>query len=393
MKKVKFLAMILGIVFSLLSLAACNASSPSIEINSDGYWVINGNATNVKAQGIDGQNGTDGANGKDGVDGKDGADGITPTVEINSDGYWVINGNATNVKASCQCQESTTPPTTNGGFVHLSFDDTSLCFINLASKNYQSLFDEPFLAWLWQLHETYGAKFSLYCFTSDLKKVPSDYASEFFNARDWLKIGLHADTSSSNFSNYDYATAKTSWNDFANEVVRITGSYLNIDRMPRLHMFAGSENALKGMRDGNYGALGFISTDDSRLPYYLDASTAEYLYSHDHMNDHVNGLTFVATDIRADWFISGFTSQNTYRQPTFSNMYDELNHRFSNLTYANSSTALIIFIHEWQFYNGSTLNSSRTAYIEDACRFAAERNIRFSYPQEEHFFNTSADIR
>ena len=35
-------------------------------------------------------------NGKDGVDGKD---GVTPTVEINADGYWVINGEVTNVKA------------------------------------------------------------------------------------------------------------------------------------------------------------------------------------------------------------------------------------------------------------------------------------------------------
>ncbi len=37
---------------------------------------------------------------KDGKDGKDGADGITPTIEISDDGYWVINGEKTNVPAS-----------------------------------------------------------------------------------------------------------------------------------------------------------------------------------------------------------------------------------------------------------------------------------------------------
>ena len=40
--------------------------------------------------------GQDGAPGQDGTDGKD---GVTPTVEINEDGYWVINGKVTDVKA------------------------------------------------------------------------------------------------------------------------------------------------------------------------------------------------------------------------------------------------------------------------------------------------------
>jgi hypothetical protein len=73
--------------------------TPSVEINDDGYWVINGQATDVKARGTDG---TDGKDGKDGVNGKDGIngnDGKTPTVEINADGFWVINGITTNVNA------------------------------------------------------------------------------------------------------------------------------------------------------------------------------------------------------------------------------------------------------------------------------------------------------
>ena len=40
--------------------------------------------------------GQDGAPGQDGTDGED---GVTPTVEINEDGYWVINGKVTDVKA------------------------------------------------------------------------------------------------------------------------------------------------------------------------------------------------------------------------------------------------------------------------------------------------------
>ncbi len=61
-----------------------NGITPTIEINDDGYWVINGVATNVKARG---------------EDGRDGEDGTTPTISINSDGCWVINGTSTGVKA------------------------------------------------------------------------------------------------------------------------------------------------------------------------------------------------------------------------------------------------------------------------------------------------------
>ena len=77
-------------------------------ISPDGYWVVNGQKTDIKAKGTDGtngQNGSNGTNGKDGKDGtngkdgKDGKDGITPTITINSEGYWVINGQTSTTKA------------------------------------------------------------------------------------------------------------------------------------------------------------------------------------------------------------------------------------------------------------------------------------------------------
>ena len=43
--------------------------------------------------------GQDGKDGQDGQDGEDGQDGTTPTIEISEDGYWVINGEKTDVKA------------------------------------------------------------------------------------------------------------------------------------------------------------------------------------------------------------------------------------------------------------------------------------------------------
>lgn len=67
----------------LLKIIAGN-SKVNVEINADGYWVINGEETGVKARGEDGE---------------PGAPGTTPTVVINSNGCWEINGEDTKVKA------------------------------------------------------------------------------------------------------------------------------------------------------------------------------------------------------------------------------------------------------------------------------------------------------
>lgn len=83
--------------------------TPTVTIGEDGYWVINGVKTDVKATGKDGVNGQDGKPGADGEAGKPGADGTngtngkdgtTPTIEVSEDGYWVINGVKTEYKAA-----------------------------------------------------------------------------------------------------------------------------------------------------------------------------------------------------------------------------------------------------------------------------------------------------
>ena len=89
--------MLLAVLVSCGGKDGKDAITPTIEISEDGYWVINGAKTEIKAVGTDG---VDGKDGKDGVDGKNGSNGVDPTIEISEDGYWVINGKKTNVKAS-----------------------------------------------------------------------------------------------------------------------------------------------------------------------------------------------------------------------------------------------------------------------------------------------------
>ena len=61
-------------------------------------------------------------------------------------------------------------------YIHMSFDDVTNCIKNLYTKEYESLFDEPFFSWLRELHNEYGARFSLYVYNiSDLSNIPDKY--------------------------------------------------------------------------------------------------------------------------------------------------------------------------------------------------------------------------
>ena len=118
-----------------------DGTTPTITINNEGYWVINGVVTPVSALGTVGENGKtayelavehgytgseaqwleslkgkNGINGIDGTNGTNGVDGITPTITINGNGYWVINGTNTGVKATGETGKSAYDIAVENGF-------------------------------------------------------------------------------------------------------------------------------------------------------------------------------------------------------------------------------------------------------------------------------------
>ena len=274
-------------------------------------------------------------------------------------------------------------PNQNKNFIHLSFDDVTACFSNLAISKYTNLFDEPFFAKLKTVHDTYGAKFSLYTYNSVLEKVPTDYSQDFSNNSSWLKIGFHSNASGLSLANATYDDGKTYWNNFVSQVTRICGTTNNLDRLPRLEFFAGSKNALLGMRDANYGAFGFLSSDDNRLSYYFDNQTMEFLFDNDFWIDEELSLNFLATDVRADWWFN-FSTTNEYKAPIKNTVYEELVFRSTAQSFENSFNKLIFFTHEWLVYNGNTVNDKFDTVV-DACRFASDMQISFDYPQNLTF--------
>lgn len=281
----------------------------------------------------------------------------------------------------------------DSSYFHFSFDDTMKSLKHLTvDAQYKTIFEEPFFAYLKELHDKYGAKFSLYTYNDVIDKVSDKYKADFRANCSWLKLGLHSTSHKERFNNATYEQGFDAWNKFVKEAVRVTGTSLAIDRMPRLHYWQGTEEAMKGMRDATCGALGFLSSDHAYRSYYLTQPQHTYIFNHDYITDHKNGLTFVGTDLRIDWFTPNYKFTNTYKLPTEDTIYKELERRFTSPDFAGTLSAYLVFGHETNYYDGTKVSDAAKVWFSDICKFAYDNGIPFDYPQNRSYLATPYDI-
>jgi hypothetical protein len=277
-------------------------------------------------------------------------------------------------------------------YIHFSFDDVTSVISALAAGNLNSIYDNSFLAMLKNMHDTYGFVFSLYI-QSAPSSISTKHQAELQEASSWLKWGLHA-LNGGNYQSSTYDQGKADWNKMVDAILKLTGTHNAIDRIPRLHQFYGSENALRGMRDAKLGAKGFLSTDDTRNAYYLSKEKLNYLYEgeNDHLTDFKNSLVFYRTDLRLDWFSgAGFTynaaaGMSNHTPADNSDIAGELERRFNDALYINTWNCYVIFTHEWQ--PQSAIKNALVAIGE----FAKNHNIPFDFPQNNHAYMCQGDI-
>lgn len=277
-------------------------------------------------------------------------------------------------------------------YIHFSFDDVTSVISALAAGNLNSIYDNSFLAMLKNMHDTYGFVFSLYI-QSAPSSISTKHQAELQEASSWLKWGLHA-LNGGNYQSSTYDQGKADWNKMVDAILKLTGTHNAIDRIPRLHQFYGSENALRGMRDAKLGAKGFLSTDDTRNAYYLSKEKLNYLYEgeNDHLTDFKNSLVFYRTDLRLDWFSGAGFSYNAaagmsnHTPANNSDIAGELERRFNDALYINTWNCYVIFTHEWQ--PQSAIKNALVAIGE----FAKNHNIPFDFPQNNHAYMCQGDI-
>ena len=199
--------------------------------------------------------------------------------------------------------------------IHLSIDDFLFTFKDLTENEaqYVSLFDQPVFGFFRKLHEAYGVAFAGYCFGEDVQSgfsladVSRKYRQEFTQNAHWLKFGFHGmnydavygDNGGTRIINRSVRQAKEDYDYVIGHLAEIVGED-GIDRVPRIHFFAGSAECCKVWKEACCGITGLLSADDERYSYYHDDDMHDALLKEDEVYDNELGLVFLKTHIRLE---------------------------------------------------------------------------------------------
>ena len=269
------------------------------------------------------------------------------------------------------------------GWAHISFDDVVFCLndITVNANVYDSIFENEFFAVLKDLHDTYGAKFSLFVFLEDsttgeyatgwtLAGTTTKFLNEFKANSSWLKFGLHAPNKSTNYSNRSQANTISDYQSFVTSILAITGTVDCIDRLPRLANFAGSLDNVKALRDCDAGIIGALSAYDTRDSYYLTSEESGLAYKNGVLVDATNHLVFF-TSLMA---MEAANPTSTYA----TRLVPATMGRFYNMEWMMHEYAIGGQDYGYSNYDFDTMVSR----LEQVCEWAKEGGYRWAYPQD-----------
>lgn len=220
------------------------------------------------------------------------------------------------------------PPLSNSAHkvVHVSFDDVVSVFKDLKkdSLSYGSVFEHAFLKELKELHDKYGACFSLYVFERDgdfhISEVPIRFREEFKGNADWLKFGFHwtGPRFESDIRLKDFANSYRS----VNESIMRWGDTSCLSPVIRLHYFYGADSLVEFInRSGRVNGL--LCADDERNSYDLSSSENEILRQNRFYEK--GGMKYFKTDLR----------------------YENCGFIYPTLARLQNRDTLVVFTHEW----------------------------------------------
>lgn len=185
---------------------------------------------------------------------------------------------------------------------HFSVDDVISVFVDLHfnQDEYDSLFDQPTLAFLRDMHDEYGMVTTLYCFYEsydggfDLSQCTDRYSDEFAQNADWLRVAFHARAPEDFFSEISVAETARDYRDTTKALAHVCGAG-SIDPVARLHWWDADEAQLAALADeGLRGVLaGRRATDGN---YHLPEKDVETLFTEDFLPGP-DGLFYTPTDL------------------------------------------------------------------------------------------------
>ena len=185
----------------------------------------------------------------------------------------------------------------------ITIDDAADVFADISKKQPISIFDQPVLKLLQNLHHKYGTVFSFYLFYNgtlykdfNLSQMPEKYKKEWEENSHWLRLGFHALQMHppNPYEKANYQKAQEDLLTVKKEILRFAGEK-NWDTFMRSHYWSGSLESCRAWHDNN--VKGFYAGHQKRRGYYLDPKASSILEWCDYWRDNQEGLIFIQTDI------------------------------------------------------------------------------------------------
>ena len=219
--------------------------------------------------------------------------------------------------------------------VHLSIDDVSvLSDLIRHQQDYDSLFQHPFMDFLYDLHREYGLRITLYTYDrfkvdgtyrdgyTRIEEMPLKYKNDFKKASDWLRIGFHSRRADFD-SLVSVADFQNSYKNVNSAIAQFADSSMVATTL-RFHYFFAPDSLLNSLP----GIRCLLCADNSNLvSYNLTADEARSVSNGKRIIK--NDVFYRRTDLRVD---------DNFRI-------------ISNLERLDNIDTLVIFTHEWKLWH------------------------------------------
>jgi hypothetical protein len=193
------------------------------------------------------------------------------------------------------------------GKYRFSLDDNILFLkdINSNADVYKSIFENPYLGFLKQVHDKYGTKIhmNIYYQTEgfNLSQMTDKYKNEWKENAGWLKLSFHALQNDPDrpYINAGYDEVKRDCEQGNAQIRRFAGDEV-MGPVTTLHWGAATLDGCRALRDSGYIALAgyfVVEKDQEPVSYYLDEEKKLNLSNRIAWKDNKNGIIFSRINI------------------------------------------------------------------------------------------------
>ena len=226
----------------------------------------------------------------------------------------------------------------------LSLDD-NIWFLKDISNNankYKSIFENPYLAFLKQVNDTYGTKIhiNIYYETDgfNLSQMTDKFKSEWKQNSGWLRLSFHAlaDKPDNPYMNASYEKVKNDCDKVMDQIRRFAGKEVT-GHVTTLHWGEATVEGCRALRDAGFKCLPCdFNVDNNLAPcsYYLDVEKRRHINKRLIWRDNNEGIIFIRCAIII----------NTYKLEEIVPFLDDLKKD------PHMSAYVDLLIHEQYFY-------------------------------------------